>query len=113
MTKVLTKKEMITKILEAVRQNNDTFPTESFLKKQDRDNLEFICEEYGIQVYIKDTNKTTFERLIGYDFGGLVLTDICFNGSKKQYLVTYDDGSIGILSYRDFKKEIAHCDYPK
>ena len=113
MTKTLNKKEMITAILEKVTEQGKSFPTEKYLKQLDRDNLEFMCSEYGIEVYVTTTQRSTFERLIGYDFGTCVLTDIAFNGSRKQFILTLPNGSYMVADYKTFKEMISGCDYPK
>ena len=113
MAKTLNKKEMITAILLKTEEQGKSFPTENYLKQLDKDNLEFMCSTYGIEVYTTKTQRYTFERLIGYDFGTCVLTDIALYGSKKQYILTLPDGSQTIADYKTFKEMISGCDYPK
>lgn len=106
MTKTLTMKEMRAELM---RVGYD----ENYLKRLDRDNLEFVCERHGIQVYIKSTDSFTYERLIGYDFGTCVLEDIAMYGSKKQYILRFPNGDYMVADYKEFKKQISGCDYPK
>lgn len=79
----------------------------------DRFNIEAIAERLGIAVFIKETHRTTFERLIGYDFGSCVLKDIARIGSKKQYILELPNGDTTVCLYKEFKDLIKGCDYPK
>ena len=97
---------------EIISHPKNTIP-EQTLKRWDRENIEFCAERLGIEVYTKDTTRTTFERLIGCDFGTCVLVDIAMYGAKKQYIVKTPNGSEAVLTYKDFKEMISCCDYPK
>ena len=107
--KVKTMKQLKKEIVE---HPENTIP-EQMLKLWDRDNIEFHAEQLGIEIYTKETNRTTYERLIGYDFGSCVLVDIAMIGSRKQYIVKTHDGGETALNYKEFKEMISCCDYPK
>lgn len=109
MTKTLTKKEMIAELLKVEKEFD-----ENYLKRLDRENLEWLCEKNGIQVYIQSTNTKTYDYLIGYDFGDYTLIDIAMYGSQKQFIMQDNkDGSEYIMLYREFKNYIDGVDYPK
>lgn len=113
MTHTLTKSEMIEKLNEIdYYKNNEKM--RKWLKTLDRDNLEFECERNGIEVYIQSTTTKTFDYLIGYDFGEYVLVDIAMLGSRKQYIMKSNtDNTEQVMTYKQFKKAIKGCDYPK
>lgn len=113
MTHTLTKKEMIEKLNEIdYYKNNEKL--RKWLKTLDRDNLEFVCERNGIEVYIQSTTTKTFDYLIGYDFGEYVLVDIAMLGSHKQYIMKSNtDNTEQVMTYKQFKEAIKGCDYPK
>ena len=108
MAKTLTKKEMIAALVKA-----GTPLSEKLLRSWDRDNLEFYCHQYGIQVYTTETDRCPFERLIGYDFGTCILLDIARDGSRKQFILELPDGNMTVADYRTFKEYIHGCDYPR
>lgn len=108
MAKTLTKKEMIAALVKA-----GTPLSERLLRTWDRANLESYCHDYGIQVYTTETGRSTFERLIGYDFGTCVLLDLALDGSRKQFILQLPDGSMTVADYKTFREYIHGCDYPR